>query len=137
MTISIIYPVFHHSQQLLRQNLPLNSLTRNLLDKHIPGRWMVEYSIIYVDCRLVSTVRIGRYFCPNQGDSSYPVWEPRAVSQGACRSKPWDDMIGAPLPPNAKILLYGNSHLRQVIQYHMPSLRAHGRAAAETVMRDG
>lgn len=82
-------------------------------------------------------LRIGRYFCPSQGKSGYPMWEPRAVSHGVCRSKLWDKKVDAPLPPNAKILLYGNSHLRQVIQYDTSGFRVHGRAAAVTIVRDG
>ena len=56
MTISLIYPVLNEPL-LPRQNLPLNTLRRNVLDKDLAGKWMVENSVHDVECRLVlSTV---------------------------------------------------------------------------------
>ncbi|CAM9508172.1 unnamed protein product [Laminaria digitata] len=57
-----------------------------------------------------------RYFCPGQTNPEYLKWEPWAVSQGLCRSVTRSDLEGEPLPPNFKVLAYGNSHLRQVVE---------------------
>ena len=45
------------------------------------------------------------------------MWVPRAVLEEKCESITRSEMAGAPLPPDFKILMYGNSHLRQVIFY--------------------
>lgn len=63
----------------------------------------------------LSFVLIGRYFCPAQTHLQYPKWEPWAVGQGVCGSISRSDLVGAPLPSGFKVLMYGNSHLRQVI----------------------
>lgn len=58
-----------------------------------------------------------RYFCPDQGGSEYPKWVPQAVASGSCASTTREELSEAPLPPNFKVLFYGNSHLRQVSPY--------------------
>lgn len=79
------------------------------------SEWTDEYVTEQLyDCTC-ATMK-ARYFCPTQIDASYPTWEPRAVSNGECGIKRREDLVGAPLPPNSKILLYGNSHLRQVME---------------------
>lgn len=59
-----------------------------------------------------------RYFCPTQSSPAYPRWEPLAVTEGLCKSKMPSDMTEGPFPPNFKILMYGNSHIRQVKHAH-------------------
>lgn len=58
----------------------------------------------------------GRYFCPAQTNPEYPKWEPWAVGQGVCQSVSRSSLDGQPLPPNFKVLTYGNSHLRQIVE---------------------
>lgn len=62
----------------------------------------------------VNAVFTPRYYCPTRTHKAYPKWESLAVTQGLCSSKTLSDMAGGLFPPNIKILLYGNSHLRQV-----------------------
>lgn len=57
-----------------------------------------------------------RYFCPNLGNDGYPAWVPHAVSNGTCDSVTLSQLLEAPLPPDFKVLVYGNSHLRQVVE---------------------
>ena len=57
-----------------------------------------------------------RYFCPNLGVGGAFKWVPRAVADGICQEKPLAQLENAPLPPNFRILVYGNSHMRQVSQ---------------------
>lgn len=57
-----------------------------------------------------------RYFCPALGDQGNPAWVPEAVSVGVCKSVTRLDLRQAPLPPNFKVLVYGNSYLRQVVE---------------------
>lgn len=54
-----------------------------------------------------------RYYCPNLGSTRYPTWEHPAVREGNCTVVPREDLAKEPLPPNSKVLLYGNSYLRQ------------------------
>lgn len=58
-----------------------------------------------------------RYFCPNLGIGGYPKWAPHAVAEGACTSRTREEMVAgrAPLPPDFKVLFYGNSYVRQVM----------------------
>ncbi|CAN0475847.1 unnamed protein product, partial [Laminaria digitata] len=46
----------------------------------------------------------------------YPKWTPKAVSNGTCKPVSRDLFKTDPLPPNFKMLFYGNSHLRQVVE---------------------
>jgi len=60
-----------------------------------------------------------RYFCPSRlGGGAYPKWEPRAITEGACRRRRSPEgrvAAGAsPFPPGFKVLFYGNSYMRQV-----------------------
>lgn len=60
-----------------------------------------------------------RYFCPSRlGGGVYPKWEPRAITEGACkRRRSRAEMMAAgasPFPPGFKVLFYGNSYMRQV-----------------------
>eukprot|EP00752_Nemacystus_decipiens_P012752 g11292.t2 len=58
-----------------------------------------------------------RYYCPSrEPNQGYPQWEPRAVSEGVCNSVTRRQLSDAPLPPGFKVLVYGNSHLRQVVE---------------------
>jgi len=54
-----------------------------------------------------------RYYCPNS-DGKYPVWLPKSVEEGKCNSP--TPSKNKPLPSNFKVLMYGNSHLRQVME---------------------
>eukprot|EP00903_Cladosiphon_okamuranus_P014838 g13739.t1 len=56
------------------------------------------------------------YHCPNLGTDGYPQWMPRQESSGACKSKTKKALELDPLPPGSKVLLYGNSHVRQVVE---------------------
>ena len=56
-----------------------------------------------------------RYYCPTQDGVEYSTWVPQAAAQGSCRSTTRSAMAETPLPSNFKILMYGNSHLRQVM----------------------
>ena len=58
-----------------------------------------------------------RFFCPSADNSGYPMWVPQAVLEEKCESITRSELVGAPLPPDFKVLMYGNSHLRQVILY--------------------
>lgn len=56
-----------------------------------------------------------RYFCPSLGVRGYPKWVPHSVANGACKSVTRSEMMAeGPLPPDFKVLFYGNSHMRQV-----------------------
>eukprot|EP00903_Cladosiphon_okamuranus_P011189 g10558.t1 len=57
-----------------------------------------------------------RYFCPSLGDKGNPAWVPQAVADGVCKSVTRFDLRQAPLPPDFKVLVYGNSFLRQVVE---------------------
>lgn len=59
-------------------------------------------------------LRTPRYFCPHLGEEAYPLWQPSAALENDCFIVDRDDLAKAPLPPRAKVLVYGNSHLRQV-----------------------
>ncbi|CAN0140993.1 unnamed protein product, partial [Pylaiella littoralis] len=67
------------------------------------------------------------YFCPNLGTDGYPVWNPRAVSSGECSVRGRSALADEPFPPGFKVLFYGNSHLRQVLESivcaHAPAIR--------------
>lgn len=63
----------------------------------------------------------GRYFCPSLGNESYPKWQPRAVTEGVCESVQREQLAKDPFPPNLKVLMYGNSFMRQVSVDHVPS----------------
>ncbi|CAN0198178.1 unnamed protein product [Scytosiphon promiscuus] len=65
-----------------------------------------------------------RYFCPLAKDG-YPRWVPRAVSDGTCSSVTTSQLAEAPLPPGFKVLLYGNSYLRQMVESMMCVFREH------------
>lgn len=54
-----------------------------------------------------------RYFCPHLGNKGYPQWVSRAAKSGSCVEIPRSRIAEAPLPPGFKVLVYGNSHLRQ------------------------
>lgn len=54
------------------------------------------------------------YFCPQLGNEGYPRWVPQAVAGGTCEDRLPSSVEGGPLPPNFKVLIVGNSHLRQV-----------------------
>lgn len=56
---------------------------------------------------------LARYFCPNLGHGGYPRWVPTMVREGHCLQVPRSLLAQAPLPPDFKVLMYGNSHLRQ------------------------
>lgn len=64
------------------------------------------------DCSFYKT----RYFCPDLGDQGYRAWVPQAAADGVCKSVTRSDLRQAPLPPNFKVLVYGNSYLRQVVE---------------------
>jgi len=55
-----------------------------------------------------------RYFCEHLGDEGYHKWVPHAESEGICESVNPSEASTAPLPPKFKVLIFGNSHLRQV-----------------------
>lgn len=42
------------------------------------------------------------------------MWEPAAVAEGQCETPSFDELAVAPLPPGFRVLVHGNSHLRQV-----------------------
>lgn len=42
------------------------------------------------------------------------MWQPSAVLKEDCFVVDRDKLAKAPLPPMARVLVYGNSHLRQV-----------------------
>lgn len=93
----------------------------DLLPLHVPDEslvspeWSTESLIVPpygCDCSFFRA----RYFCPDLGDEGYPAWVPRSVSQGSCKDIPRPDLQKDPLPPNSRVLFYGNSHLRQVIE---------------------
>ncbi|CAN0539569.1 unnamed protein product, partial [Ectocarpus sp. 12 AP-2014] len=52
------------------------------------------------------------YFCPNLGTGGYPKWN----TSGACERRPRSALQNEPLPPGFRVLFYGNSHLRQVVE---------------------
>lgn len=84
----------------------------------ISPEWSTESSVeppYGCDCTFYKT----RYFCPDLGAEGYPVWRPQAVADGVCRSITRSDLRQAPLPPNFKVLLYGNSYVRQVVEAMM------------------
>ncbi|CAM9224832.1 unnamed protein product [Scytosiphon promiscuus] len=66
-----------------------------------------------------------RYFCPHLGDDGYQIWAPRAVSDGTCSSMTASQLAEAPFPPGFKVLVYGNSHLRQVVESMMCFFHEH------------
>lgn len=66
-----------------------------------------------------------RYFCPDLGNDGYQKWVPRAVADGTCHSMTPSQLAEVPLPPNFKVLAYGNSHLRQVIESMMCIFQEH------------
>eukprot|EP00752_Nemacystus_decipiens_P009300 g8311.t1 len=57
-----------------------------------------------------------RYFCAHLDSQGYRPWVPRAVSGGICNSVTPSQIAKEPLPPKSKMLIYGNSHLRQVVE---------------------
>ena len=57
-----------------------------------------------------------RYYCPSDENTGYREWIPRSISERTCRSVSHSDLIRGPLPPDFKVLIYGNSHIRQVIE---------------------
>jgi len=64
------------------------------------------------DCTCASMK--SRYFCPVMSGSTilYPSWTPSAVRDGLCETI---EILEDPLPNGFKLLMYGNSHLRQVL----------------------
>ncbi|CAM9162932.1 unnamed protein product [Scytosiphon promiscuus] len=56
------------------------------------------------------------YHCPHLGTEGYPKWNPRLVAHGICKPKSKSDLKHEPFPPDFKVLFYGNSHLRQVLE---------------------
>lgn len=71
-----------------------------------------------VSCRVSAAAAKSnrRYFCPSLNSSrGYPKWVPHSVANGACKSVTRGEMMAeGPLPPDFKVLFYGNSHMRQV-----------------------
>ncbi|CAM9748966.1 unnamed protein product, partial [Ectocarpus fasciculatus] len=57
-----------------------------------------------------------RYFCPSIDglDRGYPRWVPHHIAARNCRGVSQSELAEAPFPPNSKVLMYGNSHMRQV-----------------------
>lgn len=93
-----------------------------------PGKQRSSAESICIACPVLISIRHpqlkpylsprthARYFCPSFGGGGYPTWVPRAVAEGLCESKTRDElMAGGPLPPNFKVLVYGNSYMRQVM----------------------
>lgn len=66
-----------------------------------------------------------RYFCPHLGSDGYPTWVPRAVSDGKCHSVSSSLLAEAPLPPDFKVLVYGNSYMRQLVESMMCIVHEH------------
>ncbi|CAN0042970.1 unnamed protein product [Ectocarpus sp. 13 AM-2016] len=52
------------------------------------------------------------YFCPNLGTGGYPKWN----TSGGCERRQRSALQNEPLPPGFRVLFYGNSHLRQVVE---------------------
>ncbi|CAN0123542.1 unnamed protein product [Ectocarpus fasciculatus] len=52
------------------------------------------------------------YFCPNLGTGGYPKWN----TSGECKRRERSALQNEPLPPGFRMLIYGNSHLRQVLE---------------------
>ncbi|CBJ26872.1 hypothetical protein Esi_0048_0094 [Ectocarpus siliculosus] len=69
------------------------------------------------DCTCSGSGRAGRalnasYFCPNLGTGGYPKWS----TSGGCERRERSALQNEPLPPGFRVLFYGNSHLRQVVE---------------------
>lgn len=76
-----------------------------------------------------------RYFCPD-GRTDYPSWSPKAVADKECTPVSQDVLDKQPFPPGASVLIYGNSHLRQVTRdYPHTATIKPGRVIAE--LREG
>lgn len=59
------------------------------------------------------TCLVARYFCEHLGNEGYHKWVPHAESEGVCESVDPSEASTAPFPPKFKVLIFGNSHLRQ------------------------
>eukprot|EP00752_Nemacystus_decipiens_P014381 g12791.t1 len=84
-------------------------------DEDVSNMWDMETLVppsFDCTCRTLKA----SYHCPNLGTGGYPQWMPRQESSGACKSKPTETLEKEPLPPGFKVLFYGNSHLRQVVE---------------------
>eukprot|EP00903_Cladosiphon_okamuranus_P012673 g11853.t1 len=86
-----------------------------LKNSSISEEWSDESTVKPVygcDCSFTRA----RYFCESLRGQGYRSWTPLAVSEGICKSVTPYQISKAPLPPGFKVLMYGNSHLRQVLE---------------------
>eukprot|EP00903_Cladosiphon_okamuranus_P014839 g13740.t1 len=81
----------------------------------ISDSWDTE-SLVSPPFDCTCTTLKASYHCPNLGKDGYPKWNPPTVSSGFCEPKDMETLEQAPFPPGFKVLFFGNSHIRQVVQ---------------------
>lgn len=111
----------------IRPNVKINNVdyckSDQLLPIHLPENttvspeWSVELSEFPYGCDC--PFFRGRYYCPSMHSKGYPKWVPQSLSNGECKSVDDETLLEGPLPANFKVFVYGNSHLRQVVESMM------------------